>query len=107
MVQEPSKGSEASNVRASDCSSESRSLKPSQHVTPSLFLGCFLCEMRGLEPMVPLNSIYRSLFIIIIIVFLSFLGPHLWHVEVPSGPIGATADVLPHSHSNVGSKPRL
>ena len=41
--------------------------------------------------------------------FLIFLGPHLWHREVPrlGGHIGATPARLYHSHSNAGSKPSL
>ena len=36
-----------------------------------------------------------------------FLGPHLWHIEVPRwmrGPIRAAAASLHHGHSNMGSK---
>ena len=56
--------------------------------------------------------------------FFVFLGPHLWHMEVPRRgvewqlllPVYATAIATPdlshacdlhHSHSNAGSKPRL
>ena len=45
-----------------------------------------------------------------IYLFIVFLGPHAWHVEVPSrarGRIGAVAAGLHHSHSNAGSEPRL
>ena len=35
-----------------------------------------------------------------------FWGPHLWHMEVPR--LGVESELQPHhSHSNVGSKPRL
>ena len=37
----------------------------------------------------------------------SFLGPHLWHVEVPRLGVGATAVGLQHSYSNTASKPHL
>ena len=41
--------------------------------------------------------------------FNSFLGPHLWHMEVPrlGGLIGAVATGLCLSHSNTRSKPCL
>ena len=39
--------------------------------------------------------------------FFWFLGPHLWHMEVPRGLIRATAASLQHSHSNEGSELRL
>ena len=40
---------------------------------------------------------------------LSFLGPHLWHVEVPrsGGLMGAVAAGLRHSSSNTGSESHL
>ena len=43
------------------------------------------------------------------IFFFYFLGPHMWHMEVPRLGIEfrATAASLCHSHSNMGSKPRL
>ena len=45
----------------------------------------------------------------ILFCFLSFLGPHLQHMEVPGlgGRIGAVAAGLHHSHSNPRSEPRL
>ena len=41
--------------------------------------------------------------------FLSFLGPHPWHMEVPrvGGLIRAVAAGLRQSHSNVGSELHL
>ena len=36
-----------------------------------------------------------------------FLGPHLRHMEVPRGQIGAVATDLHHSHSKARSKPSL
>ena len=46
---------------------------------------------------------------LISIFFLVFLGPHLWHMEVPrlGGPIGGVAVGLHHSHSNTSSEPWL
>ena len=41
--------------------------------------------------------------------FFLFLGPHLWHVEVPRLGVEseATAASLRHSHSNIESEPHL
>ena len=41
--------------------------------------------------------------------FFGFLGPLLWHMEIPrlGGPVGAAAASLHHSHSNSGSQPCL
>ena len=38
-----------------------------------------------------------------------FLGPHMWHMEVPGArvPVGAVAVGLSYSHSNTRSKPHL
>ena len=49
------------------------------------------------------------LFIFLFFVFLPFLGPLLWHMEVPrlGGPIGAVAVSLRQSQSNAGSELRL
>ena len=61
----------------------------------------------------PELSFYLSYlyFIIIILFYFCFLGPHLQHAADGSsqtrGPMGATAAGLHHSHSNRGSKPHL
>ena len=41
--------------------------------------------------------------------FLVSLGPHLWHMggSQARGRIGTVAGGLRHSHSNMGSEPRL
>ena len=48
------------------------------------------------------------LFCFLFFVCFVFLGPHLWHMEVPArGLIRAVAASLCHSHSNAGSELRL
>lgn len=51
------------------------------------------------------NNYRKNLLFIYLFIFL-FLGPNLWHMDVPRlGSIGAAASSLCHSHSDVGSKP--
>ena len=40
-------------------------------------------------------------------VFVSFLRPHLWHMEVARGQMGAATASLHHSHSKARSEPNL
>ena len=43
-------------------------------------------------------------FLFIYLFIFYFLGPNLWHVEVPGLGVKNIAAGLHHSHSNVGSK---
>ena len=46
-----------------------------------------------------------AIFLLLINLFVCFLGPYPWHMEFPGrGQIGALAAGLHHSHSNTGSE---
>ena len=69
----------------------------------SLFSAVLTLTPSSIAKLLPL----RSLFMVCLFVFLCFLGPHPWHMEVPR--IGAIAAGLrhSHSHSHAGSEPHL
>ena len=80
----------------------------SRKITPSSF-SFYSLPLSAPAIKVILRHFFAVSFVVVVLCFFGFLGPHPWHMKVPGlgGPIRAVATVLHHSHSNAGSEPHL